>query len=63
MARALSLDVIAEGVEKQIQLDELVRLDCDYGQGHFFHEALRAEQISRLIEADALDYSGISSTR
>jgi diguanylate cyclase (GGDEF)-like protein/PAS domain S-box-containing protein len=63
MARALSLDVIAEGVEKQIQLDELVRLDCDFGQGHFFHEALRAEEISRLIEADALDYSGISSTR
>jgi diguanylate cyclase (GGDEF)-like protein len=63
MARALSLDVIAEGVEKQIQLDELVRLDCDFGQGHYFHEALRAEQISRLIEADALDYSGISSTR
>jgi diguanylate cyclase (GGDEF)-like protein/PAS domain S-box-containing protein len=63
MARALSLDVIAEGVEKQIQLDELVRLDCDYGQGHFFHEALKAEEISRLIEADALDYSGISSTR
>jgi diguanylate cyclase (GGDEF)-like protein/PAS domain S-box-containing protein len=63
MARALSLDVIAEGVEKQIQLDELVRLGCDYGQGHLFHEALRAEQISRLIEAGALDYSGISSTR
>jgi diguanylate cyclase (GGDEF)-like protein/PAS domain S-box-containing protein len=63
MARALSLDVIAEGVEKQIQLDELVRLDCDFGQGHFFHEALKAEEISRLIEADALDYSGISSTR
>jgi len=63
MARALSLDVIAEGVEKQIQLDELVRLGCDYGQGHLFHEALRAEQISGLIEAGALDYSGISSTR
>jgi diguanylate cyclase (GGDEF)-like protein/PAS domain S-box-containing protein len=63
MARALSLDVIAEGIEKQIQLDELVRLGCDYGQGHLFHEALRSEQISRLIEAGALDYSGISSTR
>jgi diguanylate cyclase (GGDEF)-like protein/PAS domain S-box-containing protein len=63
MARALSLDVIAEGVEKQVQLDELVRLGCDYGQGHLFHEALRGEEISRLIEAGALDYSGISSTR
>jgi diguanylate cyclase (GGDEF)-like protein/PAS domain S-box-containing protein len=63
MARALSLDVIAEGVENEIQLDELRRLDCDFGQGHLFHEALRAEEISRLIEAGALDYSGISSTR
>ncbi|HEX4753551.1 MAG TPA: EAL domain-containing protein [Solirubrobacterales bacterium] len=63
MARALSLDVIAEGVENQIQLDELRRLSCDYGQGHFFREALRAEEISRLIEAGALGYSGISSTR
>ncbi len=63
MARALSLDVIAEGVEKEIQLDELRRLECDYGQGHLFHEALRAQEISRLIEADSLDYSGISSRR
>jgi diguanylate cyclase (GGDEF)-like protein len=63
MARAMSLDVIAEGIEKEIQLDELRRLECDYGQGHLFHEALRAEEISRLIEAGALDYSGISSTR
>ncbi len=63
MARALSLDVIAEGVEKEVQLDELRRLGCDYGQGHLFHEALRAPEISRLIEADSLDYSGISSRR
>jgi diguanylate cyclase (GGDEF)-like protein/PAS domain S-box-containing protein len=63
MARALSLDVIAEGVENRVQLDELRRLGCDFGQGHLFHEALRAEEISRLIEAGALDYSGISSTK
>jgi diguanylate cyclase (GGDEF)-like protein/PAS domain S-box-containing protein len=63
MARALSLDVIAEGVEKEIQLEELRRLGCDFGQGHLFREALRPEEIGRLIEAGALDYSGISSTR
>jgi diguanylate cyclase (GGDEF)-like protein/PAS domain S-box-containing protein len=63
MARALSLDVIAEGVENEIQLEELRRLDCDYGQGHLFHEALRAEEISRMIESGVLDYSGISSPR
>ncbi|MBS1678708.1 MAG: EAL domain-containing protein [Actinobacteria bacterium] len=63
MARALSLDVIAEGIENDVQLAELRRLECDYGQGHLFHEALRPEEISRLIEAGSLDYSGISSTR
>jgi diguanylate cyclase (GGDEF)-like protein/PAS domain S-box-containing protein len=63
MARALSLDVIAEGIENEVQLAELRRLECDYGQGHLFHEALRAEEIGRMIEAGSLDYSGISSTR
>ncbi len=63
MAKALSLDVIAEGVENEVQLEELRRLDCDYGQGHLFHEALRAEEISRMIEAGVLDYSGISAPR
>ncbi|HEX3736451.1 MAG TPA: EAL domain-containing protein [Solirubrobacterales bacterium] len=63
MARALSLDVVAEGIEKEVQLDELRRLGCDFGQGYLFHEPLRPEEISRLIEAGRLDYSGISSTR
>jgi diguanylate cyclase (GGDEF)-like protein/PAS domain S-box-containing protein len=63
MARALSLDVIAEGIENDVQLAELRRLECDFGQGHLFREALRAEEISRMIAAGSLDYSGISSTR
>ena len=63
MARALSLDVIAEGIENDVQLAELRRLECDYGQGHLFHEALRPAEISRMIAAGSLDYSGISSTR
>ncbi len=63
MARALSLDVIAEGIENDVQLAELRRLECDFGQGHLFREALRPEEISRMIAAGSLDYSGISSTR
>ena len=42
MARALSLDVIAEGVENEAQLSELLRLGCDYAQGHLFSAALAA---------------------
>jgi diguanylate cyclase (GGDEF)-like protein/PAS domain S-box-containing protein len=60
MARALSLEVIAEGVESEVQLAELRRLGCDYAQGHLFHVAMPASEVSRLIGEDALSYSGIS---
>ncbi len=59
MARALSLDVIAEGVENEAQLSELRRLGCDYAQGHLFSRALPAEKISRLLEEGFPRYSGI----
>jgi diguanylate cyclase (GGDEF)-like protein/PAS domain S-box-containing protein len=63
MARALSLEVIAEGVESEVQLAELRRLGCDYGQGHLFQPAMPAAQVSRLIAAGSLGYSGISPRR
>jgi diguanylate cyclase (GGDEF)-like protein/PAS domain S-box-containing protein len=63
MARALSLDVIAEGVENEIQLAELRRLGCDYAQGHLFHAAMPEDEVSRLLGEGALRYSGISPGR
>jgi diguanylate cyclase (GGDEF)-like protein/PAS domain S-box-containing protein len=60
MARALSLEVIAEGVENEVQLAELRRLGCDYAQGHLFHAAMPEAEVTRLVGAGALDYSGIS---
>ncbi|HEX2708663.1 MAG TPA: EAL domain-containing protein [Solirubrobacterales bacterium] len=63
MARALSLEVIAEGVENEIQLAELRRLGCDYAQGHLFHAAMPEVEISRLLDEGALNYSGISPSR
>ncbi|HYH53687.1 MAG TPA: EAL domain-containing protein [Solirubrobacterales bacterium] len=59
MARALSLEVIAEGVESEVQLSELRRLECDYAQGHLFHAAMPEREVSRLIAEGALSYSGI----
>jgi diguanylate cyclase (GGDEF)-like protein/PAS domain S-box-containing protein len=63
MARALSLEVIAEGVESEVQLAELRRLGCDYAQGHLFHAAMPATEVSRLLGEGALGYSGISPAR
>jgi len=59
MARALSLDVIAEGVENEAQLSELRRLDCDYAQGHLFSRALPPEQVTRLLGEGLPRYSGM----
>jgi len=63
MARALSLDVIAEGVENEAQLSELRRLDCDFAQGHLFSRALPAEKVTALLGSGVLRYSGISPAR
>jgi len=59
MARALSLDVIAEGVENEAQLSELRRLGCDYAQGHLFSRALPPEQVTRLLGEGLPRYSGM----
>ncbi len=62
MARALSLDVIAEGVENEVQLSELRRLDCDFGQGHLFSRALPPAKVERLL-AEEVGYSGMLPAR
>jgi len=63
MARALSLDVIAEGVENEAQLSELARLGCDYAQGHLFSRALPAEKVTAMLSDGAPLYSGIAPGR
>jgi EAL domain-containing protein (putative c-di-GMP-specific phosphodiesterase class I) len=45
LAHALGLQVIAEGVETQRQLDELERLDCDYAQGYLFSRPVPAHEL------------------
>ncbi len=59
MAHALSLDAIAEGVENDLQVSELQRLDCDYAQGHLFSRALPPREVELLLRETAPGYSGI----
>jgi EAL domain-containing protein (putative c-di-GMP-specific phosphodiesterase class I) len=40
LARALELEVVAEGVENQIQLDLIRELGSDYGQGNLFGQPM-----------------------
>jgi len=58
MARALSLDAIAEGVENEAQLSELRRLGCDYAQGHLFSRPLAPEKITALLKEGGFELLG-----
>jgi diguanylate cyclase (GGDEF)-like protein len=45
LAHALGLQVIAEGVESELQLEELERLDCDFAQGYLFSRPVPAHEL------------------
>ena len=49
MARTLGLTVVAEGVERQEQLDRLRELDCDSAQGRLIAEPMPAAEVERLM--------------
>ena len=52
MARALSLDVVAEGVENETQLAELRRLNCPLAQGFYFSRPVTTETVTRKLTED-----------
>jgi diguanylate cyclase len=49
LAHALKLNVIAEGVETQEQLEFLRKLKCDEVQGFLFSEALSVKEFTQLL--------------
>jgi EAL domain-containing protein (putative c-di-GMP-specific phosphodiesterase class I) len=49
LARALEMQVIAEGVENQLQADFLRNLGCDQAQGYYFSKPLTAEQFVQFV--------------
>ena len=49
MAHSLQLEVVAEGVESEQQLDFLRKHGCDYAQGHLFGDPVTADQFGELL--------------
>ena len=47
MAHKLDIKVIAEGIEREEQLDILKNMGCDYGQGYIYSKALQAEDFEK----------------
>ena len=50
LAHSLGLDVIAEGIETEVQLNILRELGCEYGQGYLFASPLDSKAILKLME-------------
>ena len=50
LARELSLDVIAEGVETKTQRDLLLQFGCKHAQGYLYYHAQTIDQLLRLLD-------------
>ncbi len=50
LARNYDLEVIAEGVETNEQLEKLIRLRCDEAQGYLFGKPMPAAQFAQILE-------------
>jgi two-component system CheB/CheR fusion protein len=55
MSRALGIQVVAEGVETDEQLNVLAQDGCELVQGYLFHRPLAPEAFARLLESAAID--------
>jgi diguanylate cyclase (GGDEF)-like protein len=53
LAKALNLDVVAEGIETIHQLHQLRILGCEHGQGYLFSRPLPALEIDPILEDKA----------
>ena len=51
LARTLHMNVVAEGIETEDQLAELIDVGCDTGQGFLFSRPLPAEAAEKLLDA------------
>jgi EAL domain-containing protein (putative c-di-GMP-specific phosphodiesterase class I) len=49
LARALGMDVVAEGIETLEQYRLLRQMGCHYGQGYLFARPMTADQITQLL--------------
>jgi EAL domain-containing protein (putative c-di-GMP-specific phosphodiesterase class I) len=49
LAGILSLKPVAEGIERADQLERLLELQCDLGQGYFFAKPLPPEELKQML--------------
>jgi EAL domain-containing protein (putative c-di-GMP-specific phosphodiesterase class I) len=50
LAHQLGMEVVAEGIETEIEMKTLQNLACEYGQGYFFSKPVPAEVATKILE-------------
>jgi EAL domain-containing protein (putative c-di-GMP-specific phosphodiesterase class I) len=53
LAYNLGIDVIAEGIETVVQLEQVKKLQCKYGQGYFFSHPATLSVANTLIHQES----------
>jgi len=61
LAKALNLNVVAEGIENIRQFHQLNLLGCEYGQGYLFSRPLPAHEIEKLL-SEGLHWQNLLSS-
>lgn len=60
LANLMNLRIIAEGVESREQIDLLLKMGCNYGQGYYFYHPMPIEALKELISHEEnVDRRGI----
>ncbi|MEB3884207.1 EAL domain-containing protein [Lyngbya sp. CCY1209] len=49
LAHRLNMDVVAEGIETREQLDKLIELNCEFGQGYLFSQPLPGREATQFL--------------
>jgi diguanylate cyclase (GGDEF)-like protein/PAS domain S-box-containing protein len=60
LAKNLNLDVVAEGIETELQHEILKDLKCEYGQGYYFSRPLVVSDAKEFIENSTFKYSFVA---
>lgn len=64
LVNVLNIRMIAEGVEAEFQVNDLLKMGCSYGQGYYFYRPLPVEEAEKLLFNRAIiDERGIDQTR
>jgi EAL domain-containing protein (putative c-di-GMP-specific phosphodiesterase class I) len=50
LAHSLGMDVVAEGVESQVQLNKLKQLNCEFAQGYLFSKPLDSKAATQSLK-------------